>query len=620
MNQNPYWPNGQGSQKSQGGYPQMPGFPAGYSPTYSQAGNFPGQRGMNGPRGMAIQGALAPSMVQQQPMASPPPDDVFGNLIPGPKEAALGAVAGASVALTLNQLEEHKAIDAIANGLDKIPGVGYINNAITNRLKAASTATEGFWAGKGYWPSSLRELMHLKTFAHIESVTQHWKPTTEEEIRDAAEFATTRSVDAMQHRQLTSVLNDFGKRFSSNPATEEAYNALHTSVGRDAVNLLKPEKWLHDEQATFRFVLSHAEEQIEQLSKISNKTPAQKILHKRLLNLKERISGLNEYYLPLYKEQTALSARLQFKGTGPVGRTFANGINYLKRIFNGDTLRMSGNTAVEGTTRTAFQQVKSTLSKFALPGLAGALIFGASIKKAGKAKDGEKTQTFFHDFLGTAIGNFIGWEFGRKMLNSFQFSNKLLGKHALNTLPRIFGRTIPFLGTITLGGFVTEILAMFVVGGLFQNIAEKISDAIFGKPSEESLKGKSTSTPSSLQPNPAMLNMAMQQAMRKPQYQQAKYQQWQQGQPRYSRQQYFEGEQVQPPFDREQIRQRQYVMQNQRPLPKSFRTMPDPKIVPSLDEIRKSAAEGYDAMMQTNVKNSPWDYNNHIDPFDKHGI
>jgi hypothetical protein len=159
-----------------------------------------------------------------------------------------------------------------------------------------------------------------------------------------------------------------------------------------------------------------------------------------------------------------------------------------------------------------------------------------------------------------------------------------------------------------------------VVGGLFQNIAEKISDAIFGKPSEESLKGKSTSTPSSLQPNPAMLNMAMQQAMRKPQYQQAKYQQWQQGQPRYSRQQYFEGEQVQPPFDREQIRQRQYVMQNQRPLPKSFRTMPDPKIVPSLDEIRKSAAEGYDAMMQTNVKNSPWDYNNHIDPFDKHGI
>lgn len=597
---NPYLPNGQGMPQPPGRYPQAPSFPNGYS----QLGRFPSQPGVNGMQGMGMPPGIAASMPMQPqpPVADPNGEDFFSSIIPGPKELAIGAVGGASVALALNQLEKHNVFDSISSGLDGIPGISHVSDAMTRRLKAASQATSGFWAGKDGFAASLRELLHLDTFAATEKEREALEKlgpaATETAFDDAVQRASNVSVNKMQERQLTSVLANFKKRFPAGKEAENVYNVLHASAGKDAVNLLQPETWLKGNKATFEHVLRQTDAQLEKLNAQTTKTAVEKALQKRLHNLKERISGLNEHYLPVYREQTKLSARLQLKGTGPVGRLFANGVHYLKRIFNGDTLRMGGNAAAEGATQTTLQTLKSTLSKFALPGLAGALIFGSSVKKAEKAKDGEKTQTFFHDFMGTAIGNFIGWEFGRKVLNSFQFAGKLLGKHSLNTLPRVFGRTIPLLGSITLGGFVTEMIAMFVIGGVFQNIAEKISDAIFGKPSEESLKGK----PSALQPNPVMMNMAMQQAMRQPQYQQPRRQpqfqqqpirQQRQGQPSYARP-YFQGVQQ--------------------------RLMPDPALVPSPDEICESAAATRNSEIEKTVQNSPWDYNNHIDPFDKHGI
>lgn len=260
----------------------------------------------------------------------------------------------------------------------------------------------------------------------------------------------------------------------------------------------------------------------------------EKRLHRELYHIKERISGIDKLYTPLYRSQAKQTAQLSAEGVGPVGRTVRSFANYMQRIFRGDTMWLGKKSEEAG--KGILNQINHHLGPFVMPLFMGATIFGFSFQSAKNAQPGEKKQAFFHNLLGSQIFNFIGWEFGRKLLNSCEFGTKVFRGFAAKTLPG-FLKKIPLLGSATLGGFGTEIVAMLVFGGLFQKVGEKLSHMIFGKPSQASIDGKPAPAPGQPAPgqqapaqnqyqnqsqnpnpalsgmfNPALMNQGMQQA------------------------------------------------------------------------------------------------------------
>lgn len=531
--QYPYLPNGQAVPQAQNLYPQAGG---GLPAANGQPGIMPGQDLPPGMQGMDP--ALLAQM--QQAMAANPDDGDGFDILPGPKEAAIGAAGGIGVAVALNKLEQGRWIDKAAQKLDRFPGASWLNQRIDDQLAK--------WANNGQLSGTLQEMYHTHTFDEVRKISPN---LTGQARTEAIEKAIQASVGQMQERQISTTLNNFQK-----------YN---TAVTQNLKTKFAPHK-------TFAGLLEGIETEISKYTTRSQTAP------KELLNLKERISGLNNNYLPVYKEQVALSARLQAKNIGPVGRMFANGVNYLKRIFNGETMRMGGQKAADTAAKnpSLLSRLWGKATQLALPGMAGALIIGQSLNKAKKAKEGEKTQTFFHDFIGMGIGNFVGWEFGRKLLNSTQIISKLLGKRSMSTLPRVFGRVIPIIGGITLGGFVTEMLAMFVIGAVFQKAGELISHKIFGKPSEESIEGKAKKKDPQ---NPQQTAQTSQKAM----------------------------QQASDPTRRENIKK-------MLPQPGSkFPKRPTTQLTP--DIIRQSRAAQEQAKIDQIFINTPWDPENQLNPY-----
>jgi hypothetical protein len=422
----------------------------------------------------------------QQSLANPNGGDM-NTVFPGPKALALGAGTGIGVALGMDCLNRNDVFHKIARVLDKVPGSDLLRGKIDPYLQAGSKKSE--WIAKHKW---------LNEFLMPEA---HLPPNTPEHLQTEA---VQRTMHAMEQNQINGVLGAYQARFQKQPVQlKGAYNETLAALkdkGHNAHNYLEAvgEKQPVHAQANFKTVVTDLEAQIKHLKALPEKTKEQKALQKTLYNVKERISGIDNWYKPLYESQVGLTAKLSAEGVGPVGRSFAGFANYVQRIFNGSTMGMSGKAAEKTAGQAAkktgiFQQAGKFISenagKILGPVAMGATIFGFSFQAAHNAKDGEKNKTFFHNLLGSQIFNFIGWEFGRKALNSMQVGTKVFGRIAGKTLPGFLSK-IPILGSITLAGFGTEIAAMLIFGSLFQKVGEKISGAIFGKPSQASIDGK----------------------------------------------------------------------------------------------------------------------------------
>ncbi len=482
MGQNyPYLPNGQ----TVGIPSQFP--PAPYNMVGAQGAGKPAAFPQQQPPSTGIPG-VDPGMMAaaQQSLAKPNAEDAF-NILPGPKEMAMGAVGGMGIAYGLNLLMQDQStmankvgpIAKFAKSLDNTRVAQWLNKRLNQGiLDKTATSQEKGW---------LKEML-LTHATHGDG--------------------PVKAMQEMEHRQLGFAMRNFQKHFAKRPEVKAAYDqlmkeqALRTSLQQagvhPALNFLEASKIPDIQKAGFEQVIQGAETKIAHLKQLPQKTKAQKQLLRSLENLYERVHGIQGHYGTMYRSQAELARQLTQKDIGPVGRMFASSFHYLQRIFNGETMKMGASAAENG----AKQGLFSKAGKLVFPGLAGAMIIGQSFDKAKKAQDGEHVKTFAHDFLGNGLFNFIGWEVGRKILNSINFADRLLGKRVSNRLPGFLAK-IPVIGGITLGGFVTEMVALFAVGWAFQKVGEKIAHMIFGTPSEASLEGKSKQSQNQ-QTNPAI--------------------------------------------------------------------------------------------------------------------
>lgn len=477
----PYLQNGQNAYAL-----QLPAAPT----NMPNPGVIPGMGQPQSAQMPAIPG-VDPQMMQQaqQSLANPNGGDVNGvgamsNLFPGPKELGMGAAAGVGTAFGFGLLDQHKVFDTGAEWLDKIPGA-----------KTLGAKSEK-WLQDRMANSKPRNQQRLREFFLTDAVVP--KGSSEQKINSTIKS----TVDQMEREHLKPIVERFSNGFTHKKTEAEtkemkaAYEKLVKDLGGKHPNFLdekswkdmtirtieaNPQKSIPEELAAHHYLTK----QFEHLDAKKGKNKAEQALHKLLRQTKESAGSISELYSPLYESQAKLTAELSAKGVGPVGRTFRSFTNYLHRIFRGDTMGMGA---------------KGFLAKgmgMLGPALMGAFVFGFSFQSAKNAKDGENIQAFFHNLLGQQIFNFIGWEFGRKLLNAVGFRN-ILGRFAKKT-PLALLRHIPMIGGLiggaTLGGIATELAAMIVFGGIMQKVGEKISHAIFGKPSQASIDGKGN-TPS----------------------------------------------------------------------------------------------------------------------------
>lgn len=359
---------------------------------------------------------------------TPPP---FENpLMPGsPQDMLLGGAAGVGIGLGLNKFAEAAGPTKLAKLLDRLPGMKSLNGLLDRHVLTAPQLTRQPWFQEMF-------LTHAQGAASPQAAAQN-------------------VLKHMEARHIRQVLAPYAK----NPDIIKRLGH-HRSF----------EKFLHA-----------AETELKALATQSGKDG--QALRKTLNGLKNQISGKKSLYAPLLENQAKLAHQLEKQGVGPVGRAFASMYNYTHRVFGGELVKDGLPGAMKRN---------GVAAKMLGPLLMGVMLLGQSFAKARKAQDGEKVKTFFHDFLGIGLGNFIGWEMGRKILGSTGIVQKALGSWArkapfklLSFLPLV-GK---FLGRVTLAGFATEMIAMFAVGSLFQKGFEKIAHRIFGKPSRASIEG-----------------------------------------------------------------------------------------------------------------------------------
>ncbi len=517
----PNFQNGQFPQGLLNGAPFQAGAMTGGFPALS--GALPGGIAGVDPRMMAQ---------AQQQVANPDAGDMMG-ILPGPKELAMGGAAGAATAASLYSLmgkDNDGFIPKFANWVDSFKGV----NSVSHKLEQKFAQ----WTqGDGWLPRFLKE---------------SWLTRATQLNGQTPQQAAAAAVQAMEARQIQLAMANFPRRFSpelkqyyeaeflKNQKSHiiKAYDERLTQYVKGQMERLSPDDvaeiarlnqgrldrlnpvkagffnfadnnaaWLKNtDQLGFDKALTQLKAQLRYLEGKEKLAPQEAKILEKLRGLHERIGGLKHHYRPSFEAQAQLTAKLASqasganKATGPIGRGIALFSQYIQRIFNGDTMSMGSGGA----------------SRFFGPVLAGGIIFGQSFTKAKNAQPGEKKKAFFHDFLGTGIGNFIGWELGRKWLNSSGVMHKVLGKGAtLRPFDNKIGRWMPIFGekfgslfgkgilskiagrglggffaSLTLGGLATELLAMFAFGSAAQFVSEKISHLIFGKPSKESIEGK----------------------------------------------------------------------------------------------------------------------------------
>lgn len=169
---------------------------------------------------------------------------------------------------------------------------------------------------------------------------------------------------------------------------------------------------------------------------------------------------------------------------GPVGRTFTNMFNILRRTFNGEIAVEQLPGMAKGAAQAGAK--KGLVEKLMGAPMVGAITFGQALAEMRHAEEGDKLKTFMYNAIGLGLFNWLGWEVGTQLLNTTGLGNKLIN---------FVGSKLPFLGknlaskalfglsfAPTIGGAATFILSAFVFGSLFQKVGEALSTALFGKP------------------------------------------------------------------------------------------------------------------------------------------
>jgi hypothetical protein len=411
---------------------------------------------------------MGPAMAAGAEAVAPPGE----SLLPGtPGELLAGAAVGSAFGLGMTAIaNKWNGFERLATAVDKAPGIRQLSAAMEKKF--ANTKNAG-----------LREWL----------------------MRDAMEKGAPTAIANMERRQLA----EMSKGYAKLPEVK---------------TLLSKHKTFAEAQAALGEKISTLENKAGKLTKEESK------LLKAYRGAFQSIKGINNLsYRPLYAQQAAQMERLAAKGVGPIGRGIASMSLYTQRIFGGDTLK----SMLGGSAAKAESGAGKWLSKLFPSALGGAFIFGSAIHKANNAKDGEKVSTFMHDFLGVGLGSLIGWEVGQKLLTAVGFrglmdkvGNKLGIGHVANRLltpgrgllekvfsPATITKITKFLPKLTFGGTAIGLISMFVFGGIFQKLFEKVSDGIFGKPSEASLNGQDQSAQlqAAMSQDPALSSLLSQQ-------------------------------------------------------------------------------------------------------------
>lgn len=475
----PYYPGGQPVIPNMSALPLFPVY-SGVSPY-----GIPQATG-NGGTASAPPSGTGNGAASQQPAPEKTGDTL--ELLPSPKEAALGALITVPTVMGLQKLmgDPQGKMGMILPGVQKLeslPGISHVNNAIDKHvLTLVQRKNTPTW---------------LKNW-----LNEMWMPLATQGGKDSVEQAVRLMEKARLSKTLEMIHRGVDSQKDSARDIREVYGKLLTKTpgndGRPPVNFLDPKNIEKIAEKGFNPALEELNIQRELLRKMpASKPDVQKKLLRTLDNLYERAHGIHIHYGEPYRAQAELMARLSRDGVGPLGRTAVSGMQYIQRIFNGETMMASssqeaGKEVVEaglkGTVKQGWKKSTALAMPFIGPMFMGAITFGQSFKSAKKAQSGEKTKTFFHDFIGAGLFSFLGWEVGRKVLNAAGFGEKVFGRFAASRLPGIMA-SIPIIGGITLGGFATELLATFAFGGVFKKGGEMLSHAIFGTPSKESLEG-----------------------------------------------------------------------------------------------------------------------------------
>ncbi len=403
------------------------------------------------------------------------PNEAMG--LPAPPDLAIGALTGVGAATLLEagfNGKDQSAILRAAHQIDSLPGVRHVSHWL-DRTLGNSKMGQQFLTRLELTPEKL-EFDKVSKF--IEGRQKELPKKLQQQLKQHLKDGKANSGAI---RQLLDKLID-EKKLPSKQL--KIVRGLRNQIAGIQDNLIPIYREQHQ---LLRSLSIHAQKQAvaklqPQLSQHLSKSMLQKVTGATSVQQIEQLLGKE-----LLAKKPALNAALQAakkQNTGLIGRTVATLTNNIRRIFSGDTMKnglyLGGKKAVETTTKkTLWQTIKSKGSKLLGPVLAGGFIFGQSVSKARKAEPGEKIKSFFHDFLGFGIANFVGWEVGRKVLRQSGIIEKLLPfakKAVFKSLPLLKGLKW------TWGGLIIEAVSMFVVAGMFQKVGEKIAHALFGTP------------------------------------------------------------------------------------------------------------------------------------------
>jgi hypothetical protein len=188
-------------------------------------------------------------------------------------------------------------------------------------------------------------------------------------------------------------------------------------------------------------------------------TPAQNKALKQLAGLKTRIEQgiMGRYFTPYHDTRTAIhKGNLQ-----PVGQIALHALQSFRQLLSGEF---------------AFQALGQKTSTGSLA-FNGAVTLGFPIGAALLAEKSEKLKKFSEELWGNTMGNFLGWYWGTQWLNHGGWVTKALNRVSpgLATKPFLMG---------TVGGLVTEMIAMLAIGSAISKVGTTASHLVLGKPRE----------------------------------------------------------------------------------------------------------------------------------------
>jgi len=173
------------------------------------------------------------------------------------------------------------------------------------------------------------------------------------------------------------------------------------------------------------------------------------------------------------RDKAKMTAEMRKRGVGSIGKFYVNTMDHMKNIFGGEMMMGSmGKNKMAAIPMLIFGSLVSS-----------AMVIAPAIHAGNQADKGDKTKSFLENFVGFGICNFIGWELGRRFLAGTGLMHKILGRHSLKH-PLKFMKPIPgflgrWAGRTTLGGFATELVAMFAAGAIAESMGKKVVDLFF---------------------------------------------------------------------------------------------------------------------------------------------